>query len=219
MEKKKGNPDSLIERFSSVLVSDQIDLANRTVPCVFYSGATVSRLDWWTGEKYQLKLSTEPAAVKMARINGGAPVLDSHMNYAVVNILGVVDKAWMDGGVGRAILRFSKRSEVEPVWQDVVDRVIQNVSVGLEILKLEDVTPEKQKTKSYLATSWEPQEISAVGIPADPGAGFLSAQLGRISFSGIEIISDGKNTSLAETGAASTQQTLLALLMQRRQWQ
>jgi hypothetical protein len=71
--------------------------------------------------------------------------------------------------------------------------------------------------KSYLAVDWEPVEISLVGVPADPGAGFLSAQLGLDDLD-LQALSSEEN--LVVTGAASQQQTLLSLLLrQRQQWQ
>ena len=41
----------------------------------------------------------------------GAPVLDTHSSYALGDVVGVVERAWIEGGQGMATLRFSDREE------------------------------------------------------------------------------------------------------------
>jgi len=73
----------------------------------------------------------DPAHVRLDRINSGGPVLDSHSGWSLANVLGVVEdgSAKMVGKKGVATLRFSRRADVDPVWTDISDRVIRNVSV------------------------------------------------------------------------------------------
>lgn len=146
----------------------------RTVDVVFTTGAPVMRYDWGTGERYIERLSMDPKAVRLGRINGGGPVLDSHSGYRLANVLGVVqdNSARMDkaAGEGTATLRFSKRDDVTPIWQDVQDKVIRNVSVGYMVHAYQETAGVNGGPKTRLATDWEPYEISMVPMPADAGA-------------------------------------------------
>ena len=147
-----------------------------TADLTFYTGASVQRVDYWSGDKYTLAISMEPGACDLARLNSGAPMLNNHNSYDLSDVVGVVESGSIENGIGKASVRFSNRPELAGIRADVKNKIIRNVSMGAKINKLKDVTPENSKQKSYLATDWEPMEISIVPIPADAGAGFLSHQ-------------------------------------------
>jgi hypothetical protein len=147
-----------------------------TADLTFYTGASVQRVDYWSGDKYTLAFSMEPGACNLARLNSGAPMLNNHNSYDLSDVVGVVESGSIENGIGKASVRFSNRPELAGIRADVKNKIIRNVSMGAKINKLKDVTPENSKQKSYLATDWEPMEISIVPIPADAGAGFLSHQ-------------------------------------------
>lgn len=145
-----------------------VDASARTVNVVAYSGATVMRIDPWTGEISQLRLGLSDSEVRIGRLVG-APVLNAHSAETVSDQIGVVERAWIDSGKLLATLRFSKRADVEPIWQDIRSGIIRNVSIGALIYKRD-----RQEDGSYVATDWEPMEISVVPVPADPRATVLS---------------------------------------------
>lgn len=147
-----------------------INVEQRTVELVWTSGAKVRRYDWWEGRTYDEELVVSPEACDLTRLNGGAPLLDTHFRYSLAGQIGVVERAWLDGKEGRAIVRFSPREEVEPIWNDVRAGIIRNVSVGYEVRKYE-VTKEEGKPDLYRATDWQPHEVSLVPVGADMGAG------------------------------------------------
>lgn len=149
------------------------DETARTVPVVWTTGAAVPRCTW-EGERWIEELSTDPAHVRMGRLNSGAPVLDSHNQWRVAGVIGVVEGASIAGGEGTATLRFSARDEVKPIIQDVKDKIIRNVSVGYRVYRYEDVSTAediKARARRLRAVDWEPTEISLVPVGADPGAG------------------------------------------------
>jgi hypothetical protein len=148
----------------------------RTVEVVWSTGAEVRRTDPWTGKPYHERLSLEPGHVDLSRLQGGAPLLDSHAAYSLAGIIGVVERAWIENGAsgpeGRAVIRFSSRAEVEPVWEDVKGGIIRHVSVGYRVRTYrieEDADP-----PVWRAVDWQPVELSLVAVPADPGAGMRS---------------------------------------------
>jgi HK97 family phage major capsid protein len=71
----------------------------------------------------------------------------------------------------RAKVRFGKGALAREAFDDVVDGIRTNISVGYSINKIE-----KKDKDTYVAKSWKPVEASLVSIPADTSAG-----LGRSS--------------------------------------
>lgn len=150
------------------------DSEKRTADVTWTSGARVLRSPWF-GEPYLEELSLDPKHVRMDRLaSGRAPVLDTHQRYSLKNQIGVVDRA----SIGAATLRFSKRDEVTPVWNDIQDRIIGNVSFGYIVHKYDRMPPGADggdpKLPVYRAVDWEPFEVSPVPVPADGDAAFRS---------------------------------------------
>lgn len=148
----------------------------RTVDLVWSTGAQVRRADWWTGQRYIEELSMDPKHIRLDRLNGGANLIDSHSSWSLRNVLGVVERGWLDGKEGIATVRFSERTEVEPIFRDVMSGIIRNVSVGYMVHRYERIRAAKEGDLDVLrAVDWEPAEISLVAVPADPGAGVRAA--------------------------------------------
>lgn len=147
----------------------------RTITCVAYSGAKVPRYDWRSGEEYDLTLSTKPDAIRLNRMESGAPVLDSHSSYSTESVYGVVEKCWVEKGKLMCTVRFSTREDVDDVWDDVRNGILRNWSIGLWIHQTKDTTEKGDTRRSILAIDWEPFELSLVPIPADSRAQSMSA--------------------------------------------
>ncbi len=106
-----------------------IDRETRTVDCIFFTGADIPRVDWWTGQKYVLRF--DPKGGDFSLLNNGAPILDNHSSYGgSVAQKGKVEKAWQEGKLSKATLRFSKRPEVNGLWQDIQDKIVSKFSMG-----------------------------------------------------------------------------------------
>lgn len=146
----------------------------RTATLVVSTGAAVLRWGWDADWYEELEISE--SAVRLDRLNSGAPVLDTHGTWSLEDVIGVVERAWIEGGQLLAEVRFSDRTDVQPFVQDVRDGIIRNVSVGYAIHKLELVEQSSDAPHRYRATDWEPMEVSLVPVPADAGAGVRSAK-------------------------------------------
>lgn len=144
-----------------------INVEERTVEVVWTTGAQVKRASWSRGD-YIEELSLQPGAVRLNRLNNGAPLLDAHSSYELRNVVGVVERAWLNGSEGRALVRFSRRDDVEPVFQDVRDGILRNISVGYVTHRVE--RDESGAKPIERAVDWEPYELSLVPIPADAGS-------------------------------------------------
>jgi HK97 family phage prohead protease len=153
----------------------------RTVEVVWSTGAKVLRSSWSDGPFFE-ELDMSPKAVRLARLNAGAPFLPNHDSRDVARTLGVVVKgsAKVDGKIGTATIRFAKAEddpEADKVFRKIADGIVSAVSVGYRIWKAERIeNPADKSTPTVRAVDWEPYEISAVALPADAGAGFRAAQ-------------------------------------------
>lgn len=151
----------------AMFAPETVNVEERTVEVVWTTGAQVRRASWSRGD-YIEELSLEPSSVRLGRLNNGAPLLDAHASYELRNVVGVVERAWLNGTEGRALLRFSQRDDVTPIFQDVRDGILRNISVGYITHKTE--RDETGAIPVERAVDWEPYELSLVPIPADAGA-------------------------------------------------
>src|SRR5512134_1183271 len=161
------------------LQPETIDAEARTIEMVWSTGAPVRRRDLFTGRRYDEVLSLDPRHVDLSRLNAGAPLLNAHGAASLQNVLGVVERAWIanSGGAfeGRALVRFSEREDVEPLWQDIRAGIIRSVSVGYAVRAYEVIEQDGQ-VPLWRAIDWQPLELSAVPIAADQAAGFRGRQ-------------------------------------------
>jgi hypothetical protein len=157
------------------LMPETVDTEARTVELVWSTGAMVRRRDYWTGKPYDEVLSLEAGHVDLSRLNSGAPLLNTHGAHDLGQVLGVVERAWVEtgeaGAQGRARVRFSGRADVEPIWRDVEAGIIRNVSVGYSVRRFE-ITEQEGQVPIWRAVDWQPMELSAVPVGADADAGF-----------------------------------------------
>ena len=157
---------------------ESVDAERRTVELVWSTGAAVRRRDPWTGKRYDEVLSLEETHVDLCRLNGGAPLLNTHGAWDLRDVIGVVERAWIaregEALVGRATVRFSDRADVEPIWRDVASGIVRNVSVGYAVRSYE-ITETDGQPPVWRAVDWQPLELSAVPIGADAAAGFRAA--------------------------------------------
>jgi len=148
-----------VPRLEARFAPSTFNADTRTVELVWSTGARVRRNDWRSGQPFIEELAMTEEAVDLARLNGGAPLLNTHGQYDLRDVIGVVERAWISNGEGRAQVRFSARDEVQPILNDVRDGILRNVSVGYQVASL-----------VRTAKKWTPFEISLVPIPADASA-------------------------------------------------
>src|SRR5210317_2233093 len=96
--------------------------------------------------------------------SGRAPLL---LDHDPEKQIGVIESVDLDGSARRlrATVRFGKSALAKEVFDDVVDGIRANISVGYSINKL------VRQGDSYVAKSWRPVEASIVSIPADVTVG------------------------------------------------
>jgi HK97 family phage major capsid protein/HK97 family phage prohead protease len=145
-----------------------LDAEARTITFPFSSETPVDR---WFGAEV---LSHRADAVDLSRLNDGAPLL---YNHDPGQLIGVIERAWIQDGRGYATARFSQNDLGQQVMRDVQDGIMRNVSVGYRILEMNS-DGEGADNNTFTATRWMPYEISAVSIPADNSVGIGRAEDG-----------------------------------------
>ena len=109
----------------------------------------------------------EDGAIDMGFLGSGrAPLL---LDHDMERQIGVIESVELSADrVLRAKVRFGRSALAQEVFQDVVDGIRGNVSVGYRVNKMERSASNKDE---YLVRSWSPLEVSVVSIPADPSVG------------------------------------------------
>ncbi|WP_235154273.1 prohead protease/major capsid protein fusion protein [Pseudomonas nitroreducens] len=148
---------------------DSVNIEERTVEITWTTGAKGRRWSWDIGS-YMEELEVSESAVRLERLNNGAPFLNTHSTWELGDVIGVVERAWLEGGEGRALVRFSQREDVEPIFRDVRDGILRNISVGYSVHRYEMIEAPDDKLTTYRAVDWEPMELSLVPIGFDDGA-------------------------------------------------
>ena len=151
-----------------------VDNEARTAEVNWTTGAAVRRYDYLNGRYYNEVLSLDPAHVRMDRLaSGNTPLLNSHSGVGIESVLGVVETASLNPPTAQ--VRFSARADVAPIFADVKDRILRNISVGYKVYRFEVTAPITQDSDwTYTAVDWEPYELSLVPIASDPGANVRS---------------------------------------------
>jgi HK97 family phage major capsid protein len=119
-------------------------------------------------------LSHAAGAVDLEYLNSGrAPLLLDHSFEKQIGVIKSVELDQANRKI-RAVVKFGRNDDQSrSVFQDVVDGIRQNVSIGYKVHEMErDETDESGTT--YRVTKWEPLEVSMVAVGAD-----VNAMVGR----------------------------------------
>ncbi len=148
---------------SAAVQRSSVDEENRTVEIAFSSEDPYLR---WYG--YEI-LGHEKGEVDMAFMaSGDAPFLVQHDHG---DLVGVIEKAWIDSDrKGRALVRFGRSARADEYFQDVVDDIRKNISVGYEIIEAK-LIEESEDGPDVYRMKWRPFEASLVSVPADTTVG------------------------------------------------
>ena len=150
--------------------ADAAENDDRTVELAFASDTPCEHFSYRLYDFIDVKLSMERGAMRTERLTNGAALLADHDPR---DQIGVVESFSIDtkDGKARAKVKFSKSARGQEIYQDVVDGIRRNVSVGFSIHKLVLEEENEDGNDLYRADDWEPFELSIVSIPADISVG------------------------------------------------
>lgn len=159
---------------------NSIDQDSRTVEVTWTTGAGFPRYDWISDTRYIEELDVSDKAIRLDRLNAGAPVLNSHRMHDLSNQVAVVEKAWIAGKNGLAQVRFPKAEDdpdADLIFRKVSDKIIRSLSCGYRRLKIE--VDKSKNPQVWRVVDWEPFELSFVTVPVDIGAQVRNADTPR----------------------------------------
>lgn len=161
----RGGPDDA----ALMLRAASFDEAANTVEVVWTTGATVRRYSWRDGAIDE-QLIVMPESVRLDRLNSGAPFLNSHDAYSLDSVIGAVVRgsAKIANGIGTATIQLSREEDDAAIVRKIKDGIISNVSVGYRIHAVEKIERDDGGIPLWKVTDWEPLEVSAVAVGADP---------------------------------------------------
>ena len=115
----------------------------------------------------------DPGGLDLSRLVG-APVLDGHRQGSARDTIGVVTAYRFDDKGLHVTIRLLQSDDALPIVERIRQGILRGVSIGYRVQrwvesKLPD-TGERVRT----AAAWSIFEVSAVPVPADPGATFRS---------------------------------------------
>ena len=113
------------------------------------------------------ELEHTESAVDLSRFNDGAQVLFNHNRD---DYIGIIQKAWLDGGKLYNQIKFDTHELAEKIYQSIKSGIVRNVSIGYEIEAMKMVE-QRDGIDVYRATRWTPFETSIVTVPADASVG------------------------------------------------
>jgi Caudovirus prohead serine protease len=143
--------------------------SGNTVECVFATSTPVRRR--WSGGSYNEVLQIDAKSVNLDRLNSGrAPLLNTHNDLTLENVIGRVVSARVSGGVGTAVLELSTAERDKDIVTKVKSGVIRNISCGYTVEAVEVVEGAAGDIPTWHIIGWTPLEISLVPIPADQAA-------------------------------------------------
>lgn len=143
---------------------------DNSVEVIWTTGATVRRRDY--DGPYDEELVVTPEAVRLGRLNAGAPLLNTHRDWRLEDVIGSVipGSAKIANGIGTARVQLSNAKADADITAKIKSGVIRNISVGYVIHRVEVIEAKSGGVPTWRVVDWEPYEISAVPVPADAGS-------------------------------------------------
>ncbi len=114
-------------------------------------------------------LSHRAEDIDMSFMNSGtAPLL---LDHDMTKVIGKIEEFKLDEEQRRtvAIVRFGKSELAESIFQDVLDGIRNNISIGYSITKME--RDHSKEHGDYIRASFRPVEASVIAVPADETVG------------------------------------------------
>ena len=172
----------------------QVNADQRSIVFSICSDNPYQRYDEKKDIVYDEVLVISDQSVDMSRLNtGNAPILWNHDTDANI---GIVEKAWILGNKVFIKCRFSKNDKLaQRVWNDMLDSILKNVSIGYEILDFTDVT--KNGKNIRYVTKFLIYQVTVCSCAADPTVGLRSFNPINIKEKNMEP-DEAKNLKLGE---------------------
>ena len=157
MSNDKKSILSEVQNRSASLAGSALSEEDRTLSMSFSSETPVER---WFGTEV---LKHGDGNMRYGTRQTSMPLLYNHNRD---DVIGVVEDVWIKESRGYAKVRFAKNDRGEEILNLVKDGILTNVSFAYRVYDFQE-----EKGDNYIATDWEPLEVSIVTVPADASVG------------------------------------------------
>lgn len=155
---------------------DSDDETNRTVEIICATDKPITHFLWSKWDYVDISIVMEKSAMRAERFENGAAFL---MDHNTRDQRGVIESFSLEKGELHAVVRMSKSERGEELYQDILDGIRQQISLGFMIHKLTLVEERENEPDLYEARDWEPYEASSVAVAADLDAKVMRAVAAR----------------------------------------
>ena len=178
MENKKVE----INYSRAAISKNSFNKETKTFDVVFATETPVFRNGW--EENFNEILSCNPENVRTERMIAGLPLFDNHQwdksatgDSMKAGILGKVRNIRFENNEIIGTVFLGARAD-ELLLSDIENDIVSGVSVGYNVYTYErQPLAVGEKTPNYIATDWEPMEVSLAPVPADINSKIRSQEL------------------------------------------
>ena len=191
------------------LVVDEIQVHDdsRTMTLSFASETPYER---WFGPEV---LCVDETAMNMQRFQDGLGCL--LFNHDRDKVIGKIERAWLEDNRAYAEVTFDDDEFADSIFNKVKSGTLKGVSVGYRVGEYTDVHIDESfaqgriKGPCYVASKWEPYEISIVSVPADTTVGV------NRSLNDFNVVSIVQEEEISEMGEKQNQNNEVGTDQQR----
>ena len=186
------------DMFREISVGDvNFEGDSRTLTLSFASETPYER---WFGPEV---LCVDETAMNMQRFQDGLGCL--LFNHDRDKVIGKIERAWIEDNRAYADVTFDDDEFADSIFNKVKSGTLKGVSVGYRVGEYTDVHIDEGyaegriKGPCYVASKWEPYEISIVSVPADATVGV------NRSLNDFNVVSMVKEKEISEMGEKQNQ--------------
>ena len=191
------------------IVVDEIQVHDdsRTMTLSFASETPYER---WFGPEV---LCVDETAMNMQRVQDGLGCL--LFNHDRDKVIGKIERAWLEDNRAYAEVTFDDDEFADSIFNKVKSGTLKGVSVGYRVGEYTDVHIDESfaqgriKGPCYVASKWEPYEISIVSVPADTTVGV------NRSLNDFNVVSIVQEEEISEMGEKQNQNNEVGTDQQR----
>lgn len=159
------------QRINGIIRPETVNLENRTVEVVFTTGQEGQRWHWDIGY-YLESLEVSTSAIREERLKKGLSVIGDHATYAGIrNVFGITEQYRIENGELVGTVRFATDEESDTVFKKVADGILRHFSLGYIVHRYEAILNAGDGLDTYMATDWEPTELSIVAVSFETNNG------------------------------------------------
>ena len=153
------------------VLKESIDVEKRTILITASSETPYMRFDDDMGQYLEV-LGHNEEEVDLSRLQNKAGFLYEHDKERQI---GVVEEVYLNKETKQifALIRFSKNSFPNEVFNDVVDGIRSKISIGYKVLEAVIDGYDEKNIPIIRVVKWQPIEISSVSTPADDTVGVI----------------------------------------------